>query len=110
MAELALTRGHYDGHELHRAGGRFWYDRGYRWRGVAALLAGMIFAALASDTPYFKGPLSSHVLAGGDLSAVGGLLVGAGAYWLLCVVPDRRLAAGRPAGAAADRLPSEMEA
>jgi purine-cytosine permease-like protein len=66
MAELALTYGHYDGHELHRVGGRYWYDRGYRWRGIAALLAGMIFAALTSDTPYFKGPLSSHVLSGGD--------------------------------------------
>jgi hypothetical protein len=42
-----------------------------------------------------KGPLSTHVLNGGDLSAVGGFVVGFAVYWLLCVLPDRR-AAGRP--------------
>ncbi|HEX9066588.1 MAG TPA: cytosine permease [Streptosporangiaceae bacterium] len=110
MAELTLTRGHYDGHELHRIGGRFWFDRGYRWRGIASLLAGMIFAALTSDTPYFKGPLSSHLLAGGDLSAVGGLLVGAGAYWLLCVLPDRRQPDGRAVGTTAEQVTTEAGA
>ncbi|HUZ55255.1 MAG TPA: cytosine permease [Streptosporangiaceae bacterium] len=110
MAELALTRGHYDGHELHRLGGRYWYDRGYRWRGVAALAAGMIFSALTSDTPYFVGPLSSHVLSGGDLSAIGGLLVGAGTYWLLCVRPARRQAAGQLTGPGRDDVQAETGA
>jgi nucleobase:cation symporter-1, NCS1 family len=109
MAELTLTRGYYDGHELHRVGGRYWYDRGFRWRGVAALLAGMVFSALASNTPYFKGPLSTHVLNGGDLSAVGGFVVGFGAYWLLCVLPDRRSARGGPAVAAPQRVGSESQ-
>jgi hypothetical protein len=46
-----------------------------------------------------KGPLSTHVLNGGDLSAVGGFVVGFAVYWLLCVLPDRR-SAGRPRVAA----------
>jgi purine-cytosine permease-like protein len=107
MAELTLTKGHYDGHELHRVGGRYWYDRGFRWRGVAALLAGMVFSALASNTPYFKGPLSTHALSGGDLSAVGGFLVGFGVYWLLCVLPDRRSANRGPDAAVPRRVGSE---
>ncbi|HEX6933830.1 MAG TPA: cytosine permease [Streptosporangiaceae bacterium] len=89
MAELALTKGYYDGHELHRVRGRYWFDRGFRWRGIAALLAGMVFAALASDTPYFQGPLSAHALSGGDLSAIGGFLIGFSVYWVLCVLPAR---------------------
>ena len=99
MAELTLSRGRYDGHELHRVGGRYWFDRGFRWGGVAALLAGMVFSALTSNTAYLKGPLSTHVLNGGDLSAVGGFVVGFAVYWLLCVLPDRR-PAGRPRVAA----------
>ncbi|HEX7996070.1 MAG TPA: cytosine permease, partial [Streptosporangiaceae bacterium] len=99
MAELTLSRGYYDGHELHRVGGRYWFDRGFRWGGVAALLTGMVFSALTSNTAYLKGPLSTHVLNGGDLSAVGGFVVGFAVYWLLCVLPDRR-SAGRPLVAA----------
>src|SRR6266487_6549749 len=105
MAELTLTKGYYDGHELHRVHGRYWFDCGFRWRGVAALVAGMIFATLASDTPYFQGPLSAHVLSGGDLSAVGGFLIGFGVYWGLCVLPAR----GAPAAATRQRLQSEAE-
>jgi NCS1 family nucleobase:cation symporter-1 len=110
MAELSLTRGHYDGHELHRVGGRYWYDRGYRWKGIAALLAGMIFSALLSDTPYFSGPLSSHLLSGGDLSAIGGLVIGGGTYWLLCVLPDRRRSASPLPGGGRDQLQTQAGA
>ncbi len=109
MSELTLTRGYYDGHELHRVHGRYWFDRGFRWRGVAALLAGMIFAALASNTAYFKGPLSTHVLSGGDLSAVGGFVISFAVYWVLCVLPSRQSARSAPAAAARQQVRPETE-
>ena len=90
LVELARTRGWYRGHDLFKVGGPYWFSGGYRWRGIASLLLGMAFSALASNTPYFQGFISSHWLDGGDLSAVGGLAVGAFAYWVLCVFPDRR--------------------
>ena len=89
VTELALTKGWYEGHELHRVGGRYWFDRGYRWRGVAALVIGMVFSALCSNTPYLKGAISTHLLSGGDISAVGGFIVAAAIYWVLCVRPVR---------------------
>jgi nucleobase:cation symporter-1, NCS1 family len=89
VTELALTKGWYDGHELHRVGGRYWFDRGYRWRGVAALVIGMVFTVLCSNTPYLKGAISTHVLNGGDISAIGGFVVAGAIYWVLCVWPVR---------------------
>lgn len=106
VAELIFSHGWYDGHELHRVGGRYWFSNGYRWQGVAALVVGMAFAALTSNTPYLKGAVSTHLLNGGDLSAVGGFLVAALVYWALCLAPlqgDRakaRQAAGRQAASA----------
>lgn len=91
VAELILSRGFYDGHELFKLhGGRYWYDRGYRWKGVISLLVAMLLSALCSNTPYFRGPISTHLLGGGDLSAIGGFVVGFGMYWVLCVIPDRK--------------------
>lgn len=104
VAELALTRGWYDGHDLHRAGGRYWFDRGYRWRGVAALVIGMVFTALCSNTPYLKGAISTHLLSGGDISAVGGFAVAAAIYWALCIWPVRDQTARESAQIAAARL------
>lgn len=85
VIELALTKGWYDGHELHHVGGRYWFDRGYRWPGIAALVIGMVFTALCSNTPYLKGAISTHLLNGGDISAIGGFIVAGAIYWLLCV-------------------------
>ncbi len=90
LVELARTRGWYKGHELFEVGGAYWFSDGYRWRGIAALLLGMAFSALTSNTPYFQGFISAHWLDGGDLSAVGGLVVGAVTYGLLCAMPKRR--------------------
>jgi purine-cytosine permease-like protein len=89
VTELILTKGWYDGHELQRVGGRYWFDRGYRWRGVAALVIGMVFTALCSNTPYLKGAISTHWLSGGDISAIGGFVVAGAIYWALCVRPVR---------------------
>jgi len=90
MAELLASRGNYDAQALHQRSGRYWFRNGFRWGGVAALVLGMATSALLSNTPYLKGALSTHVLNGGDLSAIGGFLTGAAAYWLLCIIPARR--------------------
>jgi NCS1 family nucleobase:cation symporter-1 len=90
IVDMILTRSRYDGYELFKTGGRYWYDRGYRWRGLAALIIGMVVTAMFSQTYYYKGPISTHLLDNGDLSAISGLVVGAAAYWLLCGRATRR--------------------
>lgn len=90
MVEMWLSRGRYDGEELFRVGGAYWFRSGYRWRGLVALVGGMAISVLTSQTPYLKGAISTHLLSNGDLSAVSGLVVGAGLYWFLCALPDRR--------------------
>lgn len=90
LVELIFRRGRYDADALHQRSGPYWYSNGIRWSGVSALLIGMVASAMLSNTPYFVGPLSTHLLSGGDLSAIGGLLVGGVAYWVLCVVSERR--------------------
>jgi nucleobase:cation symporter-1, NCS1 family len=89
LVELFLSRGNYSGDELHDRSGRYWYRAGFRRAGVAALLLGMICAAMVSNTPYFKGLISTHLLADGDLSAIVGFLVGGLAYWLFTGAPRR---------------------
>jgi NCS1 family nucleobase:cation symporter-1 len=89
LVELFMSRGNYDSRLLHDPSGPYWYSGGFRVGGVAALLIGMICAALVSNTPYLKGPISTHILADGDLSAVVGLLVGGLAYWLFTGAPRR---------------------
>jgi purine-cytosine permease-like protein len=98
IVDMILTRSRYDGPELFRAGGRYWYDRGFQWRGLAALVIGMFVTAMFSQTYYYKGPISTHLLDNGDLSAVTGIIVGGGVYWLLCGRATRRDAAQQTAG------------
>jgi len=85
VVDLLLRRRQYNGAELeHPQGGRYWYDRGFRWPALIALLAGMVGTALFAQTTHFKGPLSTELLSGGDISAFVGMLVGGGLYWVLC--------------------------
>jgi nucleobase:cation symporter-1, NCS1 family len=107
-AEIIAKRGNYRRGSLHDRGGPYWYRGGVRWSALVALGLGMVCAALFSDTPYLKGPLSTHLLHGGDLSAAAGLIVGGVAYWCLCVIPERRratAAAAREATAAEPGTP-----
>ncbi|MGY2876380.1 nucleobase:cation symporter-1, NCS1 family [Marmoricola sp. URHA0025 HA25] len=89
LVELIVRKGRYNARALHERSGPYWYSGGIRWGGVVALLIGMVGSAMLSNTPYFVGPLSDGLLNGGDLSAVGGLVIGAVAYWALCVLPQR---------------------
>ncbi|HWF52553.1 MAG TPA: cytosine permease [Solirubrobacteraceae bacterium] len=85
IVDLLLRRGRYLGPELeHAKGGRYWFDGGYRWRGMVALILGMVVTALFAQTTHLKGPLSTHLLSRGDISALIGMVVGGGLYWILC--------------------------
>jgi nucleobase:cation symporter-1, NCS1 family len=82
VVDLALRR-FYDGIALHeRSGGPYWYSDGFHWPGLVALVAGVGSAALFGYTANFQGPLSK-ALDGADLSALVGIVVGGGLYWLL---------------------------
>jgi purine-cytosine permease-like protein len=114
LVDLVLRRRAYDGPQLeHPQGGRYWYSGGYRWRGVVALVAGMVMTALCAQTTHFKGPISVHVLSGADISPLVGMLVGGALYWLLCrSQPDPgSAAAGAPAaGEAVAAAPGPRDA
>ncbi|BCY06980.1 cytosine permease [Actinoplanes sp. L3-i22] len=83
-ADVLLRRNRYDGEQLgdERPGAPFWYRGGVNWAGAAALLAGMVAAALCADTQVYLGPVAG-ALAGIDLSLPVGILVSGGLYLLL---------------------------
>ena len=85
IVDLLLRRRQYNGDELqHPRRGRYWYDRGFRWNALIALVAGMVATALFAQTTHLKGPLSTELLSGGDISAFVGMFVGGTLYWTLC--------------------------
>jgi purine-cytosine permease-like protein len=85
IVDLLLRRRQYIGEELEQLqGGRYWYDRGFRWPALIALGVGMASTALFAQTTHLKGPLSTELLSGGDISGFVGMLVGGGLYFVLC--------------------------
>ena len=90
MVDIVARRGKYDSPALFESSGRYWYSNGFRWPAIVSLLLGMTVSALLSNTPYLQGYLSTQFLEGGDLSAIGGFLVGGLAYWFSCVRPERQ--------------------
>jgi purine-cytosine permease-like protein len=84
MVDMFLRKNEYDAPELFRDGGRYWYDRGFRWKGLIALVVGMVVAAMFSASYYYQGPITTHFLNGADLSAISGMIVGGVLYWVLC--------------------------
>jgi NCS1 family nucleobase:cation symporter-1 len=88
--DLILRRREYDGVELHRRGGTYWYRDGFNWPGLAALALGIVAAFLFANTTHWQSPLSTDYLEGADISALVGLIVGGGVYWALM---RRKLAA-----------------
>jgi NCS1 family nucleobase:cation symporter-1 len=102
LVDLVLRRGRYVGPELENArGGRYWFSGGYRWRGIIALVGGMVATAMFAQTAHLKGPLSTHLLSRGDISPIVGMVVGGGLYWLLCRTQPEPEA--EPADVQADR-------
>jgi nucleobase:cation symporter-1, NCS1 family len=93
LVDLYLRR-RYDGVELHRPHGRYWYDAGIHRPGLIALAGGITAALMFANTEYVQGPLSA-ALNDTDLSGIVGILVGGGLYWLLAGPGLRREA--RPA-------------
>lgn len=83
VVDLIMRRRDYDGMELHRAGGRYWYTSGFNWRGVFALVLAIVAAAAFANTTHWQSPLVTNYLKDTDISALVGLIVGAGTYWAL---------------------------
>ncbi|MFG2297408.1 purine-cytosine permease family protein [Streptomyces sp. NPDC048603] len=83
LADMLLRRCRYDDHALHSAGpeGGYWYRSGYHPAGMAALLAGIVFAALTCDSELWTGPLVAP-LGGADLTLLGAVVSGL-TYWAL---------------------------
>jgi NCS1 family nucleobase:cation symporter-1 len=98
IVDLLLRRREYDGADLQRErGGRYWYDGGYRWRGLTALIVGGVLTAMLAQTTHLRGPLSTHLLSGIDVSALVGMAVGGGLYWVLCMGQVHEVPVDRPA-------------
>jgi prolipoprotein diacylglyceryltransferase len=57
---------------------------------MVALIAGIVVAFLFANTTHWQSPISTDVLSGADISALVGLIVGGGLYFLLA---RRRVAA-----------------
>ncbi|MFD7556214.1 purine-cytosine permease family protein [Streptomyces sp. NPDC059835] len=82
LADMLLRRCHYDADALHGGStGAYWYRAGYHPAGMAALLAGMVFAALTCDSALWTGPLVAP-LGGADLTLLGSVVSGL-TYWAL---------------------------
>ncbi len=95
VVDIYLRKGEYDGVELHRyGGGRYWYEGGFQREGMVALIAGIVVAFLFANTTHWQSPISTDVLSGADISALAGLIVGGGLYFLLA---RRRVADALPA-------------
>ena len=98
IVDVVMRRRQYYGPELEQArGGRYWYSGGYRWRGLGALITGGVVTALFAQTTHLKGPLSTHVMSGADISALIGLVVGGGLYYVLCRLETVRAVDPAPA-------------
>ncbi|MEV6573490.1 cytosine permease [Streptomyces sp. NPDC051577] len=92
LADMLLRRCRYDSDALHAGhAGAYWYRAGYHPAGMAALLAGMLFAALTCDSELWTGPLVAP-LGGADLTLLGSVVSGL-VYWALV----RRAPAPTPA-------------
>jgi NCS1 family nucleobase:cation symporter-1 len=83
VVDLIVRHREYDGVELHRVGGRYWYTSGFNWRGVFALLLAIVAAAAFANTTHWQSPLVTNYLKDTDISALVGLIVGATTYWAL---------------------------
>jgi len=81
VVDVLLRRYAYDGVELFddRAGGRFWYSRGWSIPGLAALLLGGLATAACLATNVWAGPIA-EVTGYIDLSVPVGMLVAGGLY------------------------------
>ncbi|MGW6056977.1 purine-cytosine permease family protein [Streptomyces sp. NPDC055189] len=83
LTDMLLRRCRYDTGALHTTGreGAYWYRAGFHPAGMAALVAGMAFAALTCDSELWTGPLVAP-LGGGDLTLLGSVVAGL-TYWAL---------------------------
>ncbi len=83
LTNMLLRRNRYEGLALHqKGGGVYWYSHGWNWRGLLALAAGIVSAALFANAPIWHGPLVRFI-GGGDASIYVGFIVAAIVYLVL---------------------------
>jgi nucleobase:cation symporter-1, NCS1 family len=87
MVDYLLRRGRFDSHALAVAhGGPYWRSGGINWKAIGALILGGVAAMMWIDAafyvPSYLSPLS-NATNGADFSWLFGLVVGAGAYYLM---------------------------
>ncbi|GGT72865.1 purine-cytosine permease family protein [Streptomyces lateritius] len=74
LADMVLRRCTYASGALHAGpDGPYWYRGGWHPAGIAALLSGMVFAALTCDSELWTGPLVAP-LGGADLTLLGAVV------------------------------------
>ncbi|MEV8320384.1 cytosine permease [Streptomyces sp. NPDC059900] len=102
LADMLLRRCRYDTGALHTTArdGAYWYRAGFHPAGMAALVAGMLFAALTCDSELWTGPLVAP-LGGGDLTLLGSAVAGL-AYWALARRSVTAHLASAPSASTAD--------
>jgi nucleobase:cation symporter-1, NCS1 family len=83
IVDLILRGRDYDGMELHRPGGRYWYTSGFNIRGLVALALAVGAAALFANTTHWQSPIVTNYLKDADISALVGLIIGGSTYWVL---------------------------
>lgn len=84
VVDYFMRGGNYVSNDMMRwGGGRYWYNRGIFWPGIAAFVIGIIASLVFSNTPTYASPLMTHFLGWGDLSIESGIIAAGMTYWLL---------------------------
>jgi len=87
MVDYFLRKGQYDTRALAaKHGGVYWRNGGVNWRAIVALFLGMFAAMMWVDAAFYYPQFTSYLSTktfGADFSWLFGLVVGAGAYYLL---------------------------
>ncbi|MEZ2371820.1 cytosine permease [Arthrobacter sp. RCC_34] len=98
VMDIVMRRNHYDGKQLldQDRGGPFWYDAGFNWAGISAMVLGGLAAALFVGTTFWTGP-GADAVGGLSLSIPAGMTVAAFVYWLVGRSPRAGLFRGNPA-------------
>lgn len=101
LVDMYLRRFRYTSEDLvGRRGGLYWYNNGFNWNALVALIAGAGGAVLFTNATLFASPLTTGPLGGMDLSIPVGMIVSGLVYYLfarrlpVAVSPPQRAETG----------------
>ena len=108
LVDMYLRRFRYKSVDLlSRRGGIYWYQDGFNWGAMGALVLGAGAAVLFTNATLFASPLTTGPLGGMDLSIPAGMIVGGLAYYLYAT---RMTAPAADPGAVPDDQPGTQAA